>query len=152
MLSLLLIASPPADLLWVQPFLAKGGLASDCRQVPDLAALEAALVERPWDAVLVDYCTPNPAFDPIPARLRELAPDLPLILIAGGLGEERAVEMLKEGVWDFVLNDHLARLPSAIGHCLQQVAERQARHRAEQALQESEAKYRVLAETAADCI
>ncbi|MBK7861267.1 MAG: response regulator [Archangiaceae bacterium] len=39
---------------------------------------------------------------------------MPLIIVSGTIGEERAVEAMREGAADFVLKDHLARLAPAV--------------------------------------
>ena len=75
---------------------------------------ERKLRENSHDVVLADY------------RLREWSGldalgimekhglDLPLILVTDALGEEKAVECIKLGVSEYVLNDHLSRLPMAV--------------------------------------
>lgn len=37
-------------------------------------------------------------------------PDRPVILVTGALGDDAAAELLKAGISDYVLKDHLARL------------------------------------------
>src|SRR6476646_256225 len=39
---------------------------------------------------------------------------VPFILLTGSLGDEKAVDCLKEGVADYVLKDRLSRLPVAV--------------------------------------
>src|SRR5205814_9517202 len=80
------------------------------------------------------------------ALVRELQPDTPLILVSGTVGEERAVEILRDGATDFVLKNRLARLGPAIRRALQQSRDRQARRQAERALRESEERLREMAE------
>jgi signal transduction histidine kinase len=46
--------------------------------------------------------------------LRREGLDIPLILVSGSLGDETAVECIKQGATDYVLKNKLARLPSAI--------------------------------------
>src|SRR5207302_1372442 len=82
--------------------------------------------------------------------LRRLGQDIPFVLVTGTLGEEAAVECIKEGVSDYVLKERLARLPVAVRRALEEKALREDRARAAQALRESEARYRILAETAND--
>ena len=62
--------------------------------------------------------------------------------MTGALGEEKAVDLLKQGCSDFVLKGNLARLVSAIERSLRDVTERRARREAEEALRESEDRYR----------
>lgn len=68
-------------------------------------------------------------FDRAIAKVR--CPDIPLIVISGAVGEETAVELLKNGATDFVLKDRLARLVPAVQRALREVAERDARRQAE---------------------
>jgi PAS domain S-box-containing protein len=50
--------------------------------------------------------------------LRKEGLDVPLILVSGALGEENAVECIKQGVTDYVLKDRLSRLPIAVHRAL----------------------------------
>lgn len=50
--------------------------------------------------------------------LREHCLDIPLILVSGALGDETAVECIKQGATDYVLKDKLGRLPTAIHRAL----------------------------------
>ena len=57
---------------------------------------------------------------------REKRPDIPFIIVSGTIGEERAVEALKNGATDYVAKSNLARLPSAV---LRAVSESEERRR-----------------------
>ncbi|HWP67920.1 MAG TPA: HD domain-containing phosphohydrolase, partial [Rectinemataceae bacterium] len=80
-----------------------------------IAALDANL--RP-DIVLSDWSLPQ--FNGLAAlemvRAREI--DAPFIIVSGKIGEEAAINAIKQGVYDYVLKDNLARLPTAIQHAL----------------------------------
>src|SRR5256885_10983197 len=52
--------------------------------------------------------------------LKKSGRDIPFILITGTLGEEAAVDLIKEGVADYILKDRLVRLPSAVRRALQE--------------------------------
>ena len=71
--------------------------------------------------------------------MRQHGRDVPFILVTGILGEEVAVECIKQGVTDYVLKDHLARLPLVVARALEERALRDARGLMVQALRESEA-------------
>ncbi len=104
------------------------------------------------DLILSDYHLP--AFNGSEALsiLTKEAPDVPFILITGALGEERAVEILKSGATDYVLKDHLSRLPHAVLRALREADEKVARKRAEELLSASEANLRNIIEKNADGI
>lgn len=146
-LQLLVIEDSETDFLLIRRQLRRQGLAARCRRVASLGALREALEEGGWDAVLSDYNVPGLDFGESLGLVQEQRPDLPVILVSGSLGEERAVELLKQGVRDFVLKDRLGRLVPAIERGLREMEERRVRQAAEQALSESERRFRQMAET-----
>ncbi|MBE7437804.1 MAG: EAL domain-containing protein [Spirochaetales bacterium] len=73
------------------------------------------------DIVLSDYSLPGYDGMAALAHCRELYPDLPFIFVSGTMGEEVAVEALREGATDYVLKDRLKRLGPAVRRALQAV-------------------------------
>ena len=49
---------------------------------------------------------------------RTVRPDVPFIFLSGTIGEELAIESLKEGATDYVIKDRMTRLPIAIRRAL----------------------------------
>ena len=64
---------------------------------------------------------------------------MPFILVTGTLGEEVAVECIRQGVTDYVLKDNLARLPIVVMRALEEKSFRDGRTLMVEALRESEA-------------
>jgi PAS domain S-box-containing protein len=151
-LKILYVEDKLTDFLLVERHLQKHGLAAECERAASRAELVAALQNQEWEVVLSDFNVPALPFDEILALLRPQLDKIPLILISGSVGEERAVELLKQGVWDFVLKDNLARLVPSMRRSLRDVADRQARINAEAALRESEEKFRQMAENTDDVV
>jgi PAS domain S-box-containing protein len=145
-INLLVVEDKPADFRLIVRHLEKHGMDAHCRCVTNREELEAAVEQGGWDAVLSDYSVPKLDFQHTLALLQARHHDLPLILVSGSIGEERAVELLKLGVWDFLLKDNLTRLVPAIERSLRDVADRRERRRADAALRESEERYAWLAE------
>lgn len=81
-----------------------------------------------WDIVLCDYHVP--AFRDFQALwiVRADGSDLPLIIVSGAIGEERAVEARKAGANDYVMKENLTRLIPVVDRELAE-AEVQRRHR-----------------------
>lgn len=101
------------------------------------------------DIILADYTLVG--FDGLSALklTKKISPETPFIFVSGSLGEEKAVEMLKEGAIDYVLKDRLSRLVPAIERALNEAAERSKRKQVEQDLAMSYEKLkRILEETA----
>ena len=145
-LKLLVIEDDQADYQLITRHLRRAGLAADCTRVASALELAAALEADPWDAVLADYYLPGMEFLPTLSLIRRQQPHVPVILVSGAVGEERAVELLRLGVGDFVLKDHLLRLVPAIERCLREAADQAARAVAETALRESEERLRLALE------
>jgi two-component system, cell cycle sensor histidine kinase and response regulator CckA len=90
-----------------------------------------ALEDGGIDLVISDSVLP--AFDGLSAIavVRARWPDLPVILVSGKAGEELAVHSLKSGATDYILKEHLSRLPRAVCRAMQEVEERAERRRLE---------------------
>lgn len=109
-----------------------GGLHFISTHVQNGADFQQAIREFLPDLILADFKLPTFDGRQALAMARKMCPDIPLIIISGAVGEETAVELLKNGATDFVLKDRLAgRLVPAVQRALREVAERQARRQAE---------------------
>src|SRR5712692_4111565 len=135
-------ARPDAELALQE--LKKAGFKLRVDLAQTLEEVTARLHSTAYDVVLADYRLPGwTGLDALPV-LRCLGKDIPLLLVTGTLGEEAAVECIKQGATDFILKDRLARLPVAVHRALKEKALREERTRAEQALHKSEAGFRLL--------
>jgi PAS domain-containing protein len=65
-------------------------------------------------------------------------------MISGTVGEEEAIECMKQGADDYLLKDRLGRLGLAVTKALEDKRLRAEKHQAEAALRESEEKFRNL--------
>ena len=83
---------------------------------------------------------------------RELAPDVPFIFVSGTIGEEYAIRALKNGATDYVLKSNLVRLPASVERALQDNAERAARRKAEQELEETRSRLDSIVSSLSDVV
>ena len=119
----------------------------------DCTATESEFVSwlrsRRYDIILSDFKLPG--FDAFGALrwTKQICPAVPFVCVSGTVGEDIAMELVKEGAVDYVLKDRLVRLPSAVMRALEEAAERRARRRMEEALAESEERFRNVFEHAA---
>ncbi len=152
MINLLSIEDEAADFLLLVRHLQQHGMTANVVRVEDLPSLLETLETTHWDAILTDYSLPKLNFRETLELLRSRLPDCPIILVSGSVGEEMAVELLREGVWDFVLKDNLSRLCPAIERGLRDSAQQRARQMAEHALRESEERFQLIAATISEAI
>ena len=148
-LNILVIEDEEADFRLITRQLERLATAVKCLRVNTLSTLCEALETGRWDAVLSDHNVPGMTFEDNLATIRKRLPDVPVILVSGGIGEEAAVEWLKRGVSDYVLKDRLSRLGEVLKRCLHEAEERRSRRIAEAALRESEARFRATFEQVA---
>lgn len=151
-LRLLLVEDSELDAELILRHLKKGGLVLRPERVDTPTQMREAVERQDWDLVISDHNMPQ--FD-APAALeilRTIAQDTPFIVVSGTIGEEKAVALMKAGANDYVIKDNLARLLPAVERELRDAEERRQRRLAEEALTESEAKYRSLVENTADLI
>jgi len=103
-----------------------------------------AQLDQGWEIILADYNLPEFSGPRALALLRKHDPDLPLIIVSGTIGEDKAVAVMKAGANDYIMKDRLARLGSAVERVLRDAVERRERKRAEEALRSEQ---RMLART-----
>jgi PAS domain S-box-containing protein len=149
-LRVLIVDDSVDDALLLRRELRRGGYETAVRRVDDLAALAGALAEAEWDLVLCDYVIPGLDILDALRVVRQSGRDLPFIIVSGRVGEDEAATALKAGAHDFVTKERLSRLVPAIERELREADDRARRRQAEQALRESEERYRLLVESIQD--
>jgi two-component system cell cycle sensor histidine kinase/response regulator CckA len=146
-LRVLLVEDSPSDAKLVSQALGRIGRPLELERVETAEAMRAALSEKTWDLVISDWSMPKFTAPGALALLRSFGLDLPFIIVSGTIGEETAADAMRTGANDYVLKDKLGRLVPAVERELRECKERAERRRAEDALRQSEARYRRLAES-----
>ena len=120
-----------------------------CRflRVETREGMVAALRDFDPDVILTDHSLPTFAARDALELGQQLAPETPIIVVTGRLGDEPAVQYLQAGAVDYVVKDHLHRLGPAVLRALDVKRSRAAQTRAEQAMRASEERYRMLFES-----
>jgi DNA-binding NtrC family response regulator len=141
-LRLLLLENEAEDAELTLLELRASGFEVQCTLAKEREQFLAALQNGKFDAILADYRLPSWTGLDALKELRASGQDIPFLPVTGTLGEEAAVECIKQGVNDYILKEHLSRLPSALKRALQEKSLRDENIRALQALAESEARTR----------
>ncbi len=147
-LQILLIEDDDADALLLARQLKLAGISAQIERVSQLDELERALISPRWELVIADYLLPG--FDGLiaTARIRDVDPELPVIIVSGMAGEELAVLAMQAGAYDYLLKTRLDRLGHAVRGALARAAQARAARLATEALAESEARLRLALEAA----
>ncbi|MBK8365032.1 MAG: response regulator [Bacteroidetes bacterium] len=104
-----------SDIDLVDRELKKGTFEFEKLVVSNRNDYEKALNSFQPDIILSDHSLP--AFNSVEALklAREMIYyDVPFILVTGTVSEDFAVEMMKKGIYDYILKDRIQRLPQAV--------------------------------------
>lgn len=151
-LKFLLLEDSLLDAELIRATLSERGIDCELIQVKTRLEFVSAVEQGGFDLILADYALPG--FDGITALgiAQNICPDIPFIFVTATLGEEVAIETLKQGATDYVLKQRLARLVPSVWRALREAEERRARKRAEVELHRREQEFRALAENSPDLI
>ena len=130
--------------------LALAHLTADGRSVQTLRVETedgfVAALEEDWDAILSDYNLPG--FSGLAALeiLKASGRLLPFIIVSGEIGEETAVQAMRNGANDYLLKSNLARLSPALDQAIEANETRRARVAADRELAASRQQLSELAQ------
>lgn len=146
-LHLLIVEDVEDDVLMILRELRQGGFDPVHHTVSSAQEMRQALAGRSWDIIISDYSLP--AFSGMAALeiAREIAPDLPVIIVSGAIGEETAVALMKAGAQDYVMKSALGRLVPAVERELKDAQQRRAHRQTELALRKNEMLLRKVLDT-----
>jgi DNA-binding NtrC family response regulator len=121
---ILILEDEAWDAELAQRLLASAGLKLTAVVIDTKASFIEQLAAFQPDIILSDYHLPGFSGREALKIAQELYPDIPFIIWSGVLGDEAAVELIKQGATDYVLKDRPARLPSVILRALAEVEQR----------------------------
>jgi signal transduction histidine kinase len=130
-------------------YLSRSGIQVQARRIETRSEFEAAL-DEPWDIVLSDYHLPGftglEALQMLRERSASLGSMVAFILVSGQIGEDTAVEAMRNGASDYLLKNNLARLAPAVEHAIAASRTHRARVAADRALEASRRRLSELAQ------
>jgi PAS domain S-box-containing protein len=148
----LIVEDDDEDARLIVTRLRRGGVDLVAETVTSATQLRTALRDNAPDLVISDYNLPAFTAEDALQSVREHGSDAPFILVSGQVGEDRAAAMMKAGAGDFILKDRMDRLVPVVQRELRDAEERRQRRAAENALRDSERRFRLLAEHSIDVI
>ncbi|GFO54657.1 hypothetical protein GMSM_16640 [Geomonas sp. Red276] len=151
-LRVLIVEDSEDDALLLVFELRRGDYSPIFTRVDGVETLAKALKEERWDLVISDYVLPG--FSGLEAlrMVRGSGLDLPFIIVSGKIGEDTAVNAMKEGANDYLIKGNISRLVPAIEREMQEAEVRKKRREAEAALIRSERRYKRLVAAVTDYI
>jgi signal transduction histidine kinase len=130
-LRVLLLEDNPLDSELTLQELRNGGFSVSADTASNAEEFTRQVKANQYHIVLADYTLPQWTGMDALQLLRGQSLDTPLILVTGSLGEEKAVECLRQGATDYVLKDRISRLPLAVRRALEERRLRQEHREAE---------------------
>ncbi|MDQ8204936.1 response regulator [Pelagicoccus sp. SDUM812003] len=148
-LRVLIVEDSKIEAKFTANLLKKNGYQVTSERVETEEDMTRQIEQHEWDLVISDYQMPD--FDGMRALkvFKRYELEIPFILVSGKIGEEAAVDLMKQGAHDYIMKGNTTRLIPAIESQLKVAANRRERRRLEQKLRESEAQYRGFFENAA---
>jgi PAS domain S-box-containing protein len=140
LLKILFVEDLPSDAELAVMELRKEGLRFEHMRVDTRDGFIKALQDFKPDIVISDYMMPSYNGMQALKDAHEFDPSLPFILCTGSMNEETAVECIKAGATDYIIKEHLTRLPFAVKEALEQHRIQIEKRAAELLLKESEEK------------
>jgi len=134
-LRVLIVEDSENDARLLMRELQRGGYEVTHERVETADALSAALDRQVWDIAFGDYSMPH--FNGVAALnlLRKRGLDIPFIFVSGTIGEDTAVEAMKNGANDYIMKGNLKRLLPAVDRELRESEMRKAHKQAEEMIQ-----------------
>jgi len=151
-LRILFIEDRIQDLQLSVNVLKKAGFNIKYEHVETEEELDVHLKDFQFDIVLCDKQLPGWDAKKAIQRIKEHAADATIVLLSGSTSHEEALKHIQDGATDYLLKDHLIRLPFAVRRALIEKAERKSRIEAEKQLSDNESRYRALVENSHDAL
>lgn len=156
---ILLIEDSPLDAELLQALIRTAAFHSEFFLVRDPVSFKRILDTHDFDLILADHNLGTWTARDAMEILMQSDIDIPIIIVTGILGDERAVEYVKAGAFDYVLKDNLERLIPAIARAVREKEQRienvrlqQANDLASRELRERQAILRTLVQTLPDLV
>jgi hypothetical protein len=138
-LKLLIVEDNAADAELLVRALRRSGFEPEWKRV-DTEAEFLRSVHPGLDIVISDYEMPNFKGSWALQLVKLHCPEVPFIIVSGTIGEETAVEAMRNGAMDYLMKDRLTRLGEAVNQALEKGRLRRQNREAEAKMREQVAE------------
>lgn len=104
------------------------------KRVETIEDFVIALNNSTWDLIISDYNLVGFNGIQVLEAFKKTGIEIPFIIVSGTIGEEKAVAAMKAGANDYVMKDHLSKLPPVVKRELLDASNRRERKMAEEEL------------------
>ncbi len=122
-LKTLLLEDVQKDAELLQEILTSEGYTLEMDVVENESDYISKLKRQNYDIIYADYSLPSFNGQQALVLAKNICPNVPFIFISGTIGEDRAVELLKQGATDYVLKDRIHRVGMATKRALGAMAQ-----------------------------
>jgi len=147
-LRILHLEDSPPDHFLIKEWLRREYSGVEIAVVENETDFLAALKRNDYDIILSDYRLPGIGGLEVLRLARENCPHTPFVFVTGSLGEEAAINTIREGATDYVLKDHLNRLTAAVDRAIREARQAEKIRQTEEKIREQAS----LLDTAQDAI
>jgi len=147
---LLIIEDNESDIDILKRLLRRSGLDMEPAVADELPEILGLLDTRPFDAVLTDHQLASFTALEVLSAVSGRGMDIPVIVVSGAVGEDRAAELMRKGAADFIRKDNLSRLMPALIRELRESEARKNLREATESRARSESLLRLVVELSGD--
>jgi PAS domain S-box-containing protein len=151
-LRVLILEDSPQDAELMAEMLRRAGHALTVEVTDSPEQFRQQLKQADFEVVLADYNLHGWDARDALEILHQEGKDVPLIVVTGTLGDEAAVECIKQGAADYILKDRLHRLPVAVDHALRNKIQRAEAVRLEEQIRQAKREWESTFDTVPDPI
>ncbi|BCW93186.1 MAG: hypothetical protein KatS3mg007_1080 [Thermoanaerobaculum sp.] len=147
---IILVDDNPFDRELVTRMLQRAFSEADLWSCGSLEEFRAALDKGEPDVVVTDFRLQDTDGLQILATTKERFPHCPVVMFTDSGNEELVVKAMRAGLSDYILKRHLRTLPQVVMRCLEEAQVRKERDQALTELEESERRFRAIANLVSD--
>ncbi|MGV3503444.1 MAG: PAS domain S-box protein [Adhaeribacter sp.] len=151
-IKILLLEQDPDDIELLEVHLKQGGWQFHTHLVQTRGEFESALASLRPDIILATYSLPSFSAPEAFRLCQQIAPEIPFIVVSESIGEEKAVELIRMGVTDYIPRNNIAQVVPSIRRALHEAVSRRQKRITKIKLKRSEEQLRKIMDLSLDVI